>query len=280
MQESHIREGVAFAEVEGRALLLDIEWPDAGRAEARPAVIYVHGGGWNSGERGGSPNFLLTDAGFITLSIDYRLTGEASFPAQIHDVKAAIRWTRAHAADLGIDPDRIGIWGHSAGGHLALLAAVTGDDPSLEGDVGVTGVSSAVRSVIAGCTRTEMIIDWYAAENKPFPEANDEALAALFGGPRIEREDVARTASPYWYLRSGLPPVLMMHGTEDETVPINQARAFVSRSRAMGNDVEMMELPGVGHDANTPLFPPNPDPEGSREAVVAFFRRTLGDPGR
>jgi acetyl esterase/lipase len=271
VRENRTREGTPFAEVDGRALLLDIAWPTADRDVQRPAVIYVHGGGWHSGDRSDSPNFLLTDAGFVTLSIDYRLTDEACFPAQIHDVKAAIRWVRANAGELGIDPNRIGIWGHSAGGHLALLAAVTRDEPSLEGDVGVNGVSSAVSAVIAGCTRTEMLIDWYAADGKPFPEPVDASLSALLGGPRHERESIARQASPYWFLKPGMPPALFMHGTEDETVPINQARAFVSRSRTMGNDVELMELPGVGHDANAPLFPGAPDPHGSRSRVVDFF---------
>jgi acetyl esterase/lipase len=275
VQENRIREGVPYAEIDGQALLLNIAWPVATGDTPGAAVIYVHGGGWHMGDRGDSPNYLLTDAGFVTLSIDYRLTGAASFPAQIHDVKAAIRWTRTNAADLGIDPDRIGIWGHSAGGHLALLAAVTGDEPSLEGDVGVTGVdekvSSAVSAVIAGCTRTEMLIDWYAADGKPFPEPVDASLCALLGGPRHERENIARQASPYWHLKPGMPPTLLMHGTDDETVPISQARAFVSRSRAMGNTVELMELHGVGHDANAPLFPGVPDHHGSKSRVVDFF---------
>jgi acetyl esterase/lipase len=267
--------GIHYATVDGHELLLDIHRPAERAGEPAPCVIYVHGGGWNSGSREDSPNYLLAESGFVTISIDYRLTDIAAFPAQIHDVKSAIRWVRANAGELGIHPDRIGIWGHSAGGHLALLAAVTADDPALEGEVGITGVSSAVRAVIAGCTRTEMMIDWYAAEGRAFPEPVDESLSALFGGPRHEQEDVAQWASPFWHLRLGLPPTLMMHGTEDETVPISQARAFVSRSRAMGNEIQMMELPGVAHDANTPLFRGNPDPHGSRQRVVEFFRLHL-----
>lgn len=263
--------GVHFATVDGHRLFLDLFRTARQPGERAPAVIYVHGGGWHGGDRADVPGEFMAEAGFITISIDYRLTGVASFPAQIHDVKAAIRWVRANADDLGIDPDRIGLWGHSAGGHLALLAATTGDDPALEGKVGVTGVSSAVCAVVAGCTRTEMLIDWYAADGKPFPEPVDASLSALFGGPRREKEDVARLASPFWHLRPGVPPVLLQHGTEDETVPINQARAFVARSRAMGNVADLMELPGVGHDANTPLFPGNPDPYGAKERTIEFF---------
>jgi acetyl esterase/lipase len=263
--------GVTFATVDGHDLLLDVVRPAEASAAPVPAIIYVHGGGWHGGSRADIPNDFMARAGYVTLSIDYRLTGVASFPAQIHDVKAAIRWVRANADDLGIDPDRIGLWGHSAGGHLALLAAMTGDDPALEGDVGVTGISSAVRAVVAGCTRTEMLIDWYAADGKPFPEAVDASLSALLGGPRCEMEDVAMLASPFWHLRYGVPPALLQHGTDDETVPINQARAFVARSRAMGNDAVLMELPGVGHDANTPLFPGNPDPYGAKDRSIAFF---------
>lgn len=279
MSSTRVESTVSYATVDGMDLLMDISRPSDATGQSLPAVIYVHGGGWHMGDRLDSPNFLLDAAGFVTMSIDYRLTGVASFPAQIHDVKAAIRWVRAHAAELGVDPDRIGIWGHSAGGHLALLAAVTPDDPELEGEVGTTGVSSAVHAVLAGCTRTELLIDWYAADGKPFPDAVTASLDALLGGPRIERESVARAASPYWHLRANLPPALLMHGTDDDTVPINQARAFVARSKALGNDIGMMELPSVGHDANAPLYPENPDPLGTRERVVEFFKAHLRHAG-
>lgn len=271
MKDMREETGIDYGSGGGRPLWLDLLGPDPAPGQRLPAVVYVHGGGWAGGERTWNPNRILADAGFVTVSVSYRFTGEAIFPAQIHDVKAAIRWVRANADDLGIDPDRIGLWGHSAGGHLALLAAMTGNDPALEGDVGVTGISSAVRAVVAGCTRTEMLIDWYAADGKPFPEAVDASLSALLGGPRREMEDVAMLASPFWHLRPGVPPALLQHGTDDETVPINQAWAFVARSRAMGNDAVLMELPGVGHDANTPLFPGNPDPYGAKDRTIAFF---------
>lgn len=267
--------GVEFCRIGEQVLYLDIRRPDQPLLVPAPVVIYVHGGGWFSGNRADTLSQLLADAGFVAVSIDYRLTGIAPFPAQIHDVKAAIRWVRAHAGALGIDSARIGIWGHSAGGHLALLAGLTADDPGFDDDAGAQNESSSVQCVVTGCARTEFLIDWYAAANIPVPDEAHYSIPALLGGPALDRPDVARAASPYWHLKPDAPPCLMMHGEADDLVPINQARAFVSLSRQLGNTVEFVAIPGAGHDIVSPMYPEIPDPDDLRACTVAFFHRHL-----
>ena len=142
--------GISYASPPGfRPLLLDLYLPAPG---ARPssAVVWIHGGAFLTGSRMLLPDLLVRgrlfervpEAGIALAAIDYRLSGEAPFPAQLHDVKAAIRWLRARSTELGIDPARIGVWGESAGGHLAAMAALTGDVAEIEGEIGVPGQSS------------------------------------------------------------------------------------------------------------------------------------------
>src|SRR5262249_35630047 len=147
--------GLAYATVGGRDLLLDLYLPSAGPGPF-PVVVWIHGGAWLTGSRFPAPNAAqLTSLGFAVASVDYRLTSQAGqwgaepviFPAQIHDVKGAVRWLRANAATYNLDPARFGCWGSSAGGHLAALLATSGDVPALEGTVGGNaGFSSAVQA--------------------------------------------------------------------------------------------------------------------------------------
>ncbi len=154
--------GVPYAALPGiRPLEIDV-WLPLRSEDPAPAVLFLHGGGWRAGSRHlagpafrgvlPSPFEQVARAGIAVASADYRLSGEATWPAQLHDVKAAVRWLRARAGELGIDGDRIAAWGESAGGHLAELLGLTTGDPALEGDVGVTGPSSEVCAVVA----------WYA----------------------------------------------------------------------------------------------------------------------
>ena len=178
-----VHHGVEFATVEGfRPLLLDLYLPAA--SGPCPAIVYLHGGGWAVGTRrrfgrafaSWSPTPLdrLAQAGFAVATLDYRLSGEARFPAQLHDVKAAIRWVRGNSSALGIDPARMITWGESAGGHLAMLAGLTGDRPDLEGSIGEhLGQSSAVCGVI----------DWYGPMN---------LLSLGFAAPARQRQATRR----------------------------------------------------------------------------------------
>lgn len=269
--------GVEYGRGGGRALYLDILRPAEQAIALRPAVVYVHGGGWLSGERASTPNRILAEAGFLTLSISYRFSSEAIFPAQIHDVKAAIRWIRANAGRYGVDPERIGIWGHSAGGHLAALAAVTGNNPDFEGEGGNPDQDSSVQAAAPISAPLEFLIDWYAVGEMPVhPDAWD-CISGLLGGLPFTVPEMAQLGSPYWQVDETAAPQLLIHGEMDDLVPIGQARAYVAALRRYaGIQADLIALPGVGHEAHSPLFPDQRDPSRLKARVIEFFRSHLG----
>lgn len=266
---------IEYGHAGGRPLLLDILRPTERSDEPRPAVIYVHGGGWLGGDRSFTPNQILAEAGFFSCSISYRFSNEATFPAQIHDVKAAIRWVRANARTLGIDAARIGIWGHSAGGHLAALAAVAANHPELEGDSGTPDVDSSIRAAVPISAPLEFLIDWYAVEQLPVHEEGKYAFDGLFGGNPFGKPDLARGASPFWHAGPGAPPQLMVHGELDDLVPIGQARAYTARLRQYGSHAELIAIPETGHQADSALYPGFDDPYQLKRRVIAFFAQHL-----
>ena len=246
--------GVPYAAIPGiRPLELDLHLP-AQTDTPPPVVVFLHGGGWRAGSRSSAgpayagqtrtPFERLARAGLAVASVDYRLTGEAIWPAQLNDAKAAVRWLRARAGELGVDPDRIAAWGESAGGHLAALLGLTGDDV-LEGDVGVTGPSSAVAAVVA----------WYAPSDlaalptdlgaDPADPATREAL--LLGGPAQSVPDTAAQASPSSHVRPGAPPFLLLHGTADALIPAVQSERLYAALLEAGVDVELDLYDGADH---------------------------------
>lgn len=235
--------GVEFARPGGRTLRLDIVCPQGEPDAPRPAVIWIHGGGWWDGTHtGGLAEWccpLLAAHGYVAATIDHRLSGEAPFPAQIHDVKAAIRWLRANAGQYGVDPDRIGVWGSSSGGHLAALAGLTGDLPELEGDVGPAGYSSRVQAVAAACPGTDLLR--LGGEMEP-------AVTDLVGGSLQGKEDLLRLASPLYHVGPGAPPFLIAHGTIDETVPFEQGRHLHEALVAAGAESVLIPLEGLYHN--------------------------------
>lgn len=209
---------VVFGSGGGRDLRCDIYHPPAGGAPetGRPCVILVHGGAWRQGDRSQLRGYgiRLGMAGYVGVAIEYRLTPESPWPAQIHDVKASIRWVRANAERLGIDPNRIAIEGNSAGAHLALLAAgATGAD--FEGDGGNPGVRTGVKAVIAVYPPVLFAHGERLAGSVP--------LAALSAAADLE---VARSASPLSFVGPGFPPTMLVHGTADEVVPAKGTLLF------------------------------------------------------
>lgn len=279
-----IRSGVQYAEVLGyRPLELDVHTV-AGAARARglagpagaPVIVWIHGGGWEAGSRVDHPPVLdgfyrrFAEDGYVVVSIDYRLSREVSFPVCLHDCKAAVRWVRANARQLGADPDRIGVWGESAGGHLAALIGLTGDVAELEGDVGILGPSSAV----AAC------VPWYPPADFgqwPPPEfvPADSVIGRLFGGAMGELPEVVHAASPVTWATATAPPVFVQHGDLDQTVPVEQGRLLVAALRAAGaGDVTYDEIAGYDH-----CFDGYPEPAVILDRVRAFFDRTIGRPG-
>ncbi|WP_406739205.1 alpha/beta hydrolase [Streptomyces sp. NBC_00853] len=279
-------DGITYATTPGyRPRLLDVQVP-AGEGPF-PAVVWIHGGGWLDGDRRYPPPTVPADllhgavraAGLALVSIDYRHSLEAPFPAQLHDVKAAIRYVRAFAGDLGIDPDRIGVWGESAGGHLAALAGLVGphspQGAALEGAEGVGSGETGVRAVV----------DWYGVADlvtlaehpmPPMPTAAGtefpDPYEALLGATVAERPDLARAASPVTYADgSNPPPFLLVHGTHDGLVPYSQSEALAAALESAGGEVTLQPVEGADH-----IFLGSCDIPAIVEGGAAFLARHLG----
>lgn len=217
--------------------------PDA--SSTPPVAVFLHGGGWRLGSRRSvgpayagrspSPFAQLAAAGIAVASIDYRLSGEARWPAQLHDAKAAIRWLRARASDLGVDPDGIAAWGESSGGHLAALLGLTG--PELEGEVGIVGPSSAVVAVVAWYPPTDLTS--LPADLGADPLAPDSREALLLGAPLATVPDLAAEASPLTHLTPDAPTFLLLHGRAERLIPCVQSERLAAALAAAGNQVEL-----------------------------------------
>ncbi|MEM9955619.1 MAG: alpha/beta hydrolase [Chloroflexota bacterium] len=264
-----MEKGIQYGEADGIPLLLDLvyptETPSMPTPDHMPAVIDVHGGGWELGERGIGRGLMLALNGFFFASIDYRLTNVATFPAQIHDVKAAIRWLRAHAEDYNVDPNRIGLTGGSAGGHLISLAGVTGDMPELEGNSGWAGYSSRVQAVAAVNPVTDFRV---SADEYPWLHTA-EAVTKLFGNHMSAIPDLVSLASPIAHVTSDAPPFLIIHGTHDEIVVYTQAQHLYDALVDVNVPVTLVSYEGSGH-ALTGYAVQN------WEHIMAFFKRVLG----
>ncbi|SOD98181.1 alpha/beta hydrolase [Blastococcus haudaquaticus] len=246
--------GVPYAAIPGlRPLELDLHLP-AESGGPVPVVVFLHGGGWRMGSRhaagpmyrGASPTpfELVAQAGIAVASVDYRLSGEATFPAQLHDAKAAVRWLRTRAAELGIDPTRIAAWGESAGGHLAeLLGLVT--DPALEGDVGFAGQSSHVSTVVAWYAPSDVAAVSTDLGTDPADATTREAL--LLGAPARDVPELAAQASPISHVSAAAPPFLLLHGAADQLIPPVQSERLHDALTAVGVDSVLELFEGANH---------------------------------
>jgi len=246
-RSSVILRDLEYASVDEGSLKLDLYLPDPLPDEPRPLVVWIHGGGWRGGSKDWTraPETLGTE--YVVASIDYRLSQDATFPAQIHDCKAAIRWLRAHAAEYGFDPDRIGAWGSSAGGHLVALLGTSGDVEELEGTVGDhLDQSSAVQAVcdFFGPTDFLAMIGQPSLLDHRSP-TSPESL--LLGGPVAEMQELARLASPITFVDSSDPPFFIVHGDEDPTVPVEQSIDFHAALLAAGVESTLTIVEGAEH---------------------------------
>ena len=258
---------IVFTTAGGTELKLDIFRPEG--ASKRTAIVFVHGGGWRQGSREMMwPNARAMAAnGFTGVTVQYRLTPQAPWPAQIEDLKAAIRWTRANAARLDVDPDRIVLWGSSAGAHMVLLAAGTPNLAMFEGVSEPTRVSTEVSAVIAVHAPTEFYVG--AADKRPGTPAS-----ALMGAAATE--ELARAAGPLSYVTKDFPPVLLLHGTQDKVVHHSASERMHDAMRAAHAPVDLHLFHGYPH--GFAAFP------SVRAMVVAeanhFLDRTLIDPAK
>ncbi|MEX2025784.1 MAG: alpha/beta hydrolase [Pirellulaceae bacterium] len=251
-------------------LLLDVIKPKEAAEEGklRPCIVWIHGGGWQNGNKNSGLSRLgvwVASGDYVGVSVGYRLSGVATWPAQIHDCKAAIRWVRANADKLGIDPDKIGVWGSSAGGHLVSLLGTSGDVKELEGENGTPGVSSRVACVVDYCGPSDFLL--FARSGASAANANGP-VSKLLGGPVSEKQDAAREASPVTYVTKDDPPFLVVHGTADRTVPYAQGERFYEKLKAAGVDATFVKLDGGGHGIG--------GPEITARAKTFFDKHLLG----
>ncbi|MEV6101511.1 alpha/beta hydrolase [Nocardia sp. NPDC051981] len=245
----------------GRDLALDLFQPPAPRwTGPRPLVIYIHGGafalmgkeGWLpivGGIRFPRSIFAdLVDRGYAVASLDYRLSGEAQFPLPLHDVKAGVRWLRAHAEELNLDPHRFAAWGESAGGWFSAMLATTGDLPALEGDEGLTGVSSSVQAAVDWYGPTDfMSMDSQAVAPIALSHGVGSPEAAFLGCPPTQCPELSRTASPLSYVSPATPPMLIQHGSLDHIVPPGQSTLLDRALTAVGAPHQCIIYPLTDH---------------------------------
>ena len=248
----------------GTAQMLDLYLPRTPGSLPHPLVIFIHGGRWAGGDKSALPErgdmsldtyqkLLLTN-GYAVATLNYRLSGEAQFPAQIHDVKAATRYLRANATSLGIDPTRFAAVGESAGGHLAMMLGTTGEDTGLEGDLGSTGVSSAVQAVVSyyGVSDLPHRAGQRDASCEPItgrsPSSSENAfLGADLGTPTGDR--LAVQASPMTYIDATDPPTLLFHGRQDCNVSYLQSQTMHDALSKAGVATELTLIDAVHAEA-------------------------------
>lgn len=264
-QSSKDLKDVEYAAVSGRKLLLDLYMPSAPNPYL---IVWVHGGAWHSGTKESPPKSFVA-SGYALASIDYRLSVEAKFPAQLHDIKAAIRYLRANAARHGYRADKIIMAGSSAGGHLAALAGVTNDDKVLEGNLGqYTETSSAIQG----------ILDYYGPTNfttilkQSTPHGvsvRGPAIALLLGHTVDNAIEMTRKASPVLQVDASDPPLLIFHGDQDIQVPINQSHELVGAYKKHNLKVQLEVVYGAGH-TDTPYFE-----EPYKKIVEVFLAEVL-----
>ncbi|WP_411846906.1 alpha/beta hydrolase [Roseibacillus persicicus] len=235
---------LTYAVVEGRELCLDLYLPFWTRS--CPLVVFFHGGGWSDGTYKRPGLEWLTGYGFAVATVQYRLTNVATFPAQLHDAKGAIRWLRAHASEYGYDAGRIGTVGFSSGAHLAMMAGLAQGDEFLEGVVGGNlEASSVVNAVVDYYGATDFIL---RAQSQPEQtEKPGSVVYKLLGSAVSENESLARQASPACHVGENAPPLFVIHGEQDPQVLVDQARRIVEVYREQHREVTSVILPEGGH---------------------------------
>lgn len=243
LKEATIRldTGIVFGKGGTTELKLDLAVPQG--EGPFPAILCLHGGGWIGGERQKMRGTIeeMARKGYVAISPDYRLAPRDRFPAQIEDCKAAVRWLRANAAKYRVNPERIGVFGFSAGAHLACLLGVTGKNDGLEGEGGNAEQSSAVQAVVSFFGPTDFTQPVWCKE------VREQHLVPFLGGTADEKADVYRRASPLTYAGKNAPPFLFVHGTDDAIVPIQQSEALAEKLRQAGMSARLIAVDGEGH---------------------------------
>ena len=266
-------EALEYANVDGNPLLLDLRIPDG--PGPHPVIVYLHSGAWISGDRTGGPAIRQASRGYAVASIDYRLAPRYTWPAQIEDAKAAVRWLRANAARFHLDPERIGAFGTSAGGHIAAVLGTSADVPTLEGiRLGNAQFSSRVKAVVDFYGPTDLL----KMEEQKIPciplsgNASYMPPSLLMGCPIQSCPEKTATANPITYVTPDDPPFLIMQGLLDCLVPYKQSILLHDALRAKGVDSTLILLPNGEHGGSA--F----DEQKQKQAVSDFFDKNLRGP--
>jgi acetyl esterase/lipase len=241
---------IPYVENGHRNQILDIYLPEEPSDKPLPLMIWINGGAWMGGTQANPPVLYLVSKGFAVASIQHRMSGDAKWPAQSYDCKAAIRWLRANAAKYKFDPNHFGVGGDSSGGHLAAFVGTSGDVKEMEGDLGNPGVSSRVQAVVDWFGPTDLTL--MAQQSGPRSMIQHDAANSpesnLLGGPVQEKRELAKTANPLTYVDKSDPPFLIMHGDNDQLVPLGQSVILAKALIDAGVEVTVKTIPGAGHE--------------------------------
>ncbi|MEH7098289.1 alpha/beta hydrolase [Neobacillus vireti] len=271
---------LVYAEINGRKLLADIYLPKL-KKRPLPVIIWLHGGGWRFGDRKLGPDFTqyFASKGYAMVSIDYRLSDEDTFPAQIHDVKTAVRWVKTIAGEYGLNGNKIGLWGSSAGGHLAAIATTTEPNQFIGENPLYPNMTSEVQAVAIGYGPMDFLqideqrelygISEEDPESVQIPKdkktSDPDSFESLFlGSPILTCTERVKEANPLTYVKAGLPPFLIMHGLSDVAVPAHQSKLLYQELAEKENHVSLFLIKGLGHGF---LNRTNLDEGGPREAT-------------
>lgn len=232
-----------------------------------PIVVWIHGGGWRLGTKKlkQAPHALL-DAGIAVASINHRYPDDAVFPAQIHDIKAAVRWIRAHAKEYNLDPNKIGTWGFSSGAHLSALMGTTCGVKEFEGEEGNLEFSSCVQAAcdVSGPTDFLKIVEQSGPDSLRKHGRSDSAISELLGGKLEKKKDLAWKASPLKYVTKDDCPILIIHGNKDRVVPLAQSEEFYKALKNKHVNAEFLVIKDGGHRI---------DNEDTAKKAADFFSR-------
>lgn len=243
---------LAYADTDNPRQKLDLYLPRERKSEKPlPVIVFIHGGGWKAGDKStgiGQVGRFVASGEYAGVSVGYRLTNEAVWPAQIHDCKAAIRWVKAHAAEYGLDAGKVAVWGTSAGGHLVSMLGTSGDVKELEGTLGKHLDQDSKVVCVANYFGPE---DFLTMVRQPSTidrtQGRDYPEALLLGGPVPEREAVAKEASPVTHVSAGDAAFFTAHGTKDPLVPFAQGEEIHAALTKAGVPSILQEMTGGGH---------------------------------
>jgi len=240
-----IQSNVVYVEREDRPLHLDLYRLSGTSKKLRPAVVFLHGGGWRSGDRKPCRIEGMSEHGYVVASVEYRFTDDAPFPAALEDCREAVRWLKRNHERLGIDPERIGVVGFAAGGHLGLMLATTGDLPEALAE---DGVSARVQAVVAWSAPTDIGAVLALWEKEPDRMKSAEFAASIMA--LIESDNAPErlhAVSPVSFVSSGDTPCFLIQGEDDPLVPAEQTQIFVDKMKETGVTVEGRVVSGMGH---------------------------------